>query len=77
MDESSNAPATKHDIARLDDRLEGLETRLEGLEARMADRLERAVATLLTGFHAHAKRERSRYSSRNNEWLRSKIDCSI
>jgi siderophore synthetase component len=53
MEENSSTPATKQDI-------EHVLQQLGATEARLADRLERAVTTLLTGFHSHARRSNVR-----------------
>jgi hypothetical protein len=63
MDDSSNAPATKQDIERVlqhvgavEQHVKAVEQHVEAAEARLADRLERAVTTMLTGFHEFARR---------------------
>ena len=34
---------------------EAMDAKIEAIDARLADRLERAVTTMLTGFHSHAR----------------------
>ena len=42
-------------IEAMDARIGAVDGKVEASEARLADRLERAVTTLLTGFHTHAR----------------------
>ena len=59
MDNGNNV-ATKEDLGNL---RSDLSQQIEASEARLADRLERAVTTILTGFHTHAKRNNTRVTS--------------
>ena len=40
----------------MDAKFNAMDAKIDSVEARLSDRLERAVTTLLTGFHVHARR---------------------